>query len=232
LHDGSQWRDIDLYGRIEDWDIMWSKVLNRTFPIVGKRDLAMPVAVTLLDSSDGNVTWKAREFARRAMLAGYAWGGWQRLKLIKGQAGKRPALPEAPTRIDKDERGQQVEPVLMEYRLGVDALKAQTLERLATPDGEPGCCRFPREIEPHYLEEYFGETLIDGKWVRSGPNETLDLHGYAEGGRQLLGPDRAEIDWTNARPVWATPISLSKQAEEVAPVQGRNLLEAFVALNT
>jgi phage terminase large subunit GpA-like protein len=231
LHDGQQWRDIDLYGRIDDWDILWSKVLNRTFPIVGKPDLVMPVAVTLLDSSDGNATWKAREFARRAMLGGYAWGGWQRLKLIKGQAGKRPALPEAPTRIDKDERGQQVEPVLMEYRLGVDALKAQTLERLATADGEPGCCRFPREIEPHYLEEYFGETLIDGKWVRSGPNETLDLHGYAEAGRQLLAPDRAEIDWKNSRPVWATPISLSKQAEEAAPVEGPSIFDAFAALN-
>ncbi len=152
-------------------------------------------------------------------------------KLIKGQAGKRPALPEAPTRIDKDERGQQVEPVLMEYRLGVDALKAQTLERLATADGEPGCCRFPREIEPHYLEEYFGETLIDGKWVRSGPNETLDLHGYAEAGRQLLAPDRAEIDWKNSRPVWATPISLSKQAEEAAPAEGPSIFDAFAALN-
>lgn len=231
FQDGGQWRDIDLYGRIEDWDILWASVLNRTFPIVGKPDMAMPVAVTLLDSSDGNVTWKAREFARRAMLAGYAWGGWQRLKLIKGQAGKRPALPEAPTRIDKDERGQQVEPVLMEYRLGVDALKAQTLERLATPDGEPGCCQFPREIEPHYLEEYFGETLIDGKWVRSAPNEQLDLHGYAEAGRQLLGPDRSEIDWKNARPIWATPISLSKPFEEATPAVGPSIFDAFAALN-
>jgi phage terminase large subunit GpA-like protein len=231
FQDNGQWRDIDLYGRIDDWDILWATVLNRTFPIIGKPDMAMPVAVTLLDSSDGNVTWKAREFARRAMLGGYAWGGWQRLKLIKGQAGKRPALPEAPTRIDKDERGQQVEPVLMEYRLGVDALKAQTVERLATPDGEPGWCQFPRELEPHYLEEYFGETLIDGKWVRSGPNETLDLHGYAEAGRQLLQPDRAEIDWINARPVWATPISLSKKAEEAAPDDGPSIFDAFAALN-
>lgn len=86
-------------------------------------------------------------------------------------------LPEGPSRIDKDERGQAVEPVLMEYRLGVDALKAQTIERLATAEGEPGCVRFPREMESHYLDEYFGESLIDGKWVQSGPNEMLDLHG-------------------------------------------------------
>jgi phage terminase large subunit GpA-like protein len=232
IDDNGDERPIDLYGRIEDWDLLWGAVLNRRFPIVGNPDLVMPVAVTLLDSSDGNATWKAREFARRAMLAGYAWGGWQRLKLIKGQAGKRPMLPEGPSRIDKDERGQAVEPVLMEYRLGVDAIKAQTIERLATAEGEPGCVRFPREMESHYLDEYFGESLIDGKWVQSGPNEMLDLHGYAEAGRQMLQPDRADIDWTGKRPIWATPISLRTEVEAAAPADaGPSIFDAFAALN-
>lgn len=232
FQDDGQWRDIDLYGRIEDWDILWAAVLNRRFPLAHNPDLLMPVAVTLLDSSDGNVTWKAREFARRAALAGYAWGGWQRLKLIKGQAGKRPMLPEAPTRIDKDELGRPVEPVLMEYRLGVDALKAQTLERLATPEGEPGCVYFPRDIEGHYLDQYFGETLIDGKWVRNGPNESLDLDSYCEAGRQMLKPDRADIDWTGNRPIWATPISLREKAEAKEPAEPEtSIFDAFAALN-
>lgn len=232
IDDNGDERPIDLYGRIEDWDLLWGAVLNRRFPIVGNPDLVMPVAVTLLDSSDGNATWKAREFARRAMLAGYAWGPWQRLKLIKGQAGKRPMLPEGPTRIEKDEAGRPVEPVLMEYRLGVDALKAQTIERLATAEGEPGCVRFPREMESHYLDEYFGESLIDGKWVQSGPNEMLDLAGYCEAGRQMLQPDRADIDWTGKRPIWATPISLRKEVEAAAPADaGPSIFDAFAALN-
>lgn len=232
FQDDGQWRDIDLYGRIEDWDLLWSGVLNRRFPLIGSEDKVLPVAATVLDSSDGNVTWKAREFARRAALGGYAWSGWQRLKLIKGVAGKRPMIPEAPSRIDKDEHGKPVEPVLMEYRLGVDALKAQTLERLATPGGEPGSCRFPRDIEGHYLDQFFGETLVDGKWVRSGPNETLDLYGYCEAGRQMLKPDRADIDWINARPVWATPVSLRAEAESAAPAEPvTSILDAFAALN-
>lgn len=227
-------RPIDLYGRQADYDVMWETVLNKRFPIIGKPDLVLPVAVVALDSSDGNATWKAREFARRTVNQGYGWVGkgfWPRLKLIKGQDGKRPILPEAPTKIDKDERGQQVEPVLVEYRLGVDKLKEQTIERLAVTPGEPGCCSFPREIEPHYLEEFFGETLIDGKWVKNGRNEMLDLYGYAEAGRLMLQPDRAEIDWKNARPVWATPISLKKQAQEAAPTSGPSIFDAFAALN-
>lgn len=225
-------RPIDLYGRIDDWGILWGAVLNRRFPFAHDPNLVLPVAVTLLDSSDGNATWKAREFARRAQIAGYAWGGWQRLKLIKGQAGKRPMLPEGPTRIDKDEAGRPVEPVLMEYRLGVDALKAQTIERLATADGEPGSVRFPREMESHYLDEFFGESLIDGKWVQNGPNETLDLYGYAEAGRQMLQPDRKEIDWKNRRPIWARPVSLVEESKPAAPEQsGPSIFDAFAALN-
>lgn len=232
FHDDGEWRDIDLYGRIEDWDVLWGAVLNRRFPLIDNPDKALPVAVTVLDSSDGNVTWKAREFARRAAIAGHSWAGWQRLKLIKGQAGKRPMLPEAPTRIDKDELGRPVEPVLLEYRLGVDALKEQTLERLATPEGEPGCCYFPRGMEQHYLEQYFGEALIDGKWVRSGPNETLDLDGYCEAGRQLLKPDRADIDWTGRRPIWATPISLREESKPAAAERSApSIFDAFAALN-
>lgn len=230
--DDGQWRDIDLYNRIEDWSVLWQAVLERRFPLVNNTDLALPVAVTVLDSSDGNVTWKAREFARRAALAGYAWGNWARLKLIKGQAGKRPMLPEAPTRIDRDEAGRQVEPVLMEYRLGVDALKSQTLERLATKAGEPGSVEFARDLEPHYLEQFFGETLIDGKWVRSGPNESLDLFGYCEAGRQMLQPDRKKIDWIGKRPVWATPVSLVASAEPSAPeTAAQSIFDAFAALN-
>lgn len=227
-------RPIDLYGRQADYDVMWETVLNKRFPLIGKPDLVLPVAVVALDSSDGNATWKAREFARRTVTQGYGWVGqgfWPRLKLIKGQDGKRPILPEAPTKIDKDERGHQVEPELVEYRLGVDKLKEQTIERLAVTPGEPGCCSFPREIEPHYLDEFFGETLIDGKWVKNGRNEMLDLYGYCEAGRLMLAPDRAEIDWINARPVWATPISLSKQAEQAAPAEGPSIFDAFAALN-
>jgi phage terminase large subunit GpA-like protein len=229
--DDGQWRDIDLYNRIGDWDVLWQAVLNRHFPLVSNTDLVLPVATVVLDSSDGNVTWKAREFARRAALAGYAWGTWPRLKLIKGQAGKRPMLPEAPSRIDKDEGGRPVEPVLMEYRLGVDALKLQTLERLAVRQGEAGAVEFPRDLEAHYLDQFFGETLIDGKWVRNGPNESLDLFGYCEAGRQMLKPDREEIDWTGARPIWAKPVSLTAIKASAPAEEAPSKLEAFFALN-
>lgn len=244
-------RTINTYERQEDWDVLWDQVLTRRFPLITKPDHALPVAVTLVDDGDGNATWKAREFARRVKLRGYNWSNgysaFQRLVLIKGQSGKRPALPEAPRLIDKDQQGRPVEPALFEYTLGVDRLKEQTMERLSVvieqrphpsdPDlkvdfAPPGFCHFPREMDQHYLDQFFGEALIDGKWVRSGPNETLDLYGYAEAGRQLLKPDRADIDWTGRRPIWATATPLREETKPAAAEQSApSIFDAFAALN-
>jgi phage terminase large subunit GpA-like protein len=234
-------RTINTYSRQEDWDVLWDQVLSRRFPLIAKPDHVLPIAVTTIDDSDGNATWKAREFARRIKRRGYNWSNgysvFQRLVLIKGKDGKRPALPEAPRLIDKDQEGHAVEPKLFEYTLGVDKLKEQTMERLAVAKDKdapapPGFCHFPRELEQHYLDQFFGEALIDGKWVRSGPNETLDLYGYAEAGRQMLQPDREEIDWINARPMWARAVSLVQESKPADLEQsGPSIFDAFAALN-
>lgn len=244
-------RGINTYERLEDWSVLWP-ALDRKFPLQRHPDLVLPVAVAVLDDGDGNATWKARQFARQAKMRGYCWSDgyvvFNRLVGIKGQGGKRPAL-EAPRLVEKDQEGNPVEPRLYEYTLGVDKLKEQTIERLSIaleerPDprdpgnpnarivvAPPGYVHFPREFETSYIEQFFGETLVDGKWSRHGRNESLDLFGYAEAGRQMLGPDRDAIDWKNSPPEWATPISLSKRSEEAAPAEGPSIFDAFAALN-
>lgn len=222
LHSDGVWRDIHVAQQIEDWNLLLPMVVDRKFPLTSDPSKALPVACTCIDSGDGNVTWKAREFFRRALRAGYTWGrGWSRIKLVKGFDGKRPMLPVAPTKVLKDELGHPVEPVTLEYALGVDALKTLTYERLAITDGSPGQVDFAQGIEPFYIDEFFGEALVDGKWKRSGPNETLDLYGYAEAARQMLSPDRSDIDWTGERrPPWAKVISLQPEGgDQAASVQ-------------
>lgn len=233
-----QWRDVHLAENIDDWMVLLQMVADRRFPIEGSADQALPVAAIALDSGDGNVTWKAREFARRALRKGYAWGNWSKFKLVKGFAGKRPILSDA-RKVDKDELGRAVEPVTLEYNLGADRLKELTLERLAVApnrhgDPMPGQCMFPRDLEGHYLDQFFGETLIDGKWKRSGPNESLDLYGYNEAARLLLRPDNEKNIWTDParRPVWARPVAL-RPAEQPgeASRDRRSLFERFDDLN-
>lgn len=227
-HADGTMRDLHLSQNVDDWQVLVAEVIDRTFPMADDPDTHLPVAVTVIDAGDGNVTWKAREFARRAMAAGHAWGKWSKVRLIKGATGKRPAVPDAPRAVTKDDEGRKVEPVIYEYTLGADALKDQVYERLPIDDDGPGACYFYRGFEKRYADEYFGETKIDGKWIRSGPNESLDLDGYCEAGRQILKPDRADIKWADGKlPPWAKPISLipkggdpsTEAGEADAPVQ-------------
>lgn len=228
-------RDINTHQSIDDWMMLLEHVADRRFPLEQDQSMALPVAVTCVDAGDGNVTWKAREFARRAIMQGYVYpGGWSKIKLIKGQAGKRPMLPDSPRRVDKDENLKPVTPVTLEYTLGVDPLKEMTLERLATEHGDAGCVRFPCGMDPRYLEEFFGEQLIDGKWVRNGPNETFDLFGYNEAGRRMLDPDRDTIRWNSGiedMPVWAQPVSLVRGKAQREEKVSTTVFDAFQSLN-
>ncbi|EQA97288.1 terminase gpA endonuclease subunit [Sphingobium sp. HDIP04] len=203
-------RDIRPPDRIEDWDVLY-EVIDRRFPIIGRLGWSMPVAAVCIDSGDGNVTWKAREFARRSIRNGRYWGRasnpWPKVRLIKGaKSSTAPALPVVPRKVNKDEHGREVEPVLLEFELGVFGLKEQAIERLGVTDGGPGQCEFADGIAANHFDEYFGETLVEGKFVRNGPNESLDLFGYEEAGRQMLQPDRKDIKWDEGKlPPWATP---------------------------
>ena len=178
-------RDIRPTDRIEDWDVLY-EVIDRRFPIIGRPGWEMPVAAVCIDSGDGNATWKAREFARRSIRNGRFWGSkanpWPKVRLIKGAKPKdAPPLPVVPRKVSKDEHGQAVEPIVLEFDLG--------------------------GIAANHFDEFFGETLKDGKWDRNGPNESLDLFVYAEAGRQMLQPDRKDIKWDDGKlPPWASPI--------------------------
>jgi Bacteriophage tail assembly protein len=204
-------RDIRPTDRIEDWDVLYA-VINRRFPIIGRPGWSMPVAAVAIDSGDGNATWKAREFARRSIAKGCFWGTkanpWPKVRLIKGAKPKdAPPLPVVPRKASKDEHGHEVTPIVLEFDLGVHGLKEQSIERLGVADGGPGQCEFADGIAANHFDEYFGETLIEGKFVRNGPNESLDLFGYEEAVRQMLQPDRTDIKWDEGKlPPWATPV--------------------------
>lgn len=231
-------RDIDVYRRFEDWLLLLPQVVDRTFPLIDRPGWALPVAVTCIDDGDGNATWMARQFQRVA-LKSHNWAGWSKTKLVKGSRSPLAGyLPNAPRKVDRDEEGKVVA-LVFEFDLGVHRLKLLTHERLAVADGGPGQCHFPIDVDGRHIKEFFGESLVDEKWVRTGPNETLDLYGYAEAGRLMLAPDRRDIKWTgNALPIWAKPVPVQtgeggdlavagEGNEESTPSRWSSLLEDF-----
>ncbi|PZU59819.1 MAG: hypothetical protein DI547_04910 [Sphingobium sp.] len=208
-------RDIRTTDRIEDWMLLIDEVVNRRFPIIGRPGMEMPVAVTVIDIGDGNVVAKGREFAARALAAGCYWGSasnpWSKVRLIRGaKSAEAPELADMIRDPERDDDNQVVNPFIKEYTLGVSRLKRQARERLAVTDGGPGQCYFAAGIAANHFDEYFGENEIDGKWERTGPNESLDLFGYEEGARLMLRPDRKDIRWDGqALPAWATPVPVN-----------------------
>lgn len=211
-------RDIRPAERIDDWNVL-AAVIDRVVPFHENDSMGLPVAAVAIDTGDGNVTEKAREFARRMARSGRAWGKaqWQKVRLIKG--AKSPTAPEIPVKprpISKDENGAPVKPLIDEWDLGVSRLKEQAVERLGVDDGGPGQCAFAIGLPNSTFDEFVGERQIDGEWVRTGPNESLDLFAYAEAVRLMLKPDRAEIKWDLRPPVWARPVRIGGAEEPAA----------------
>jgi phage terminase large subunit GpA-like protein len=246
MWDDSIMRDIRPRERIEDWDVLVDQVIERRFPILGRDGEAMPVACVVCDVGDGNVVWMGREFARRMIRRGKFWGNarqpWARFRLIQGMSSpKAPELPVVPRKVSKDENNKPVTPIIDEWNLGVYKLKELAVERLAVDDGGPGQCYFASGIQNSYFDEYFNERLIDGKWERTGDNESLDLFAYEEAARLMLKPDRREIDWNSGKlPPWARPVPLVEEggdpADEARPnrlkAEPVNLLSRFQSLGS
>lgn len=243
-HGDGIWRDIAPPKVQDDWDVLIDEV-DRLYPLQSDPSRALPVAVTTIDASDGNVTWKAYEFARR--MDGKRWAAWRRVRCIKGSTSATATpLPPSPTKVSKDSEGKPVEPVVTLHVLGVHTLKEDALSDLAIEDNAPGQCYFAEDTPDRAFEELFNEVLIDGKWVRNGPNETLDLYGYTEAARLMLQPDRKGIAWDDPakRPVWARPVEIMpskvEAKESSAPVARpaqqqkppkRSMIDRFSALN-
>lgn len=206
--DGGVMRDLAPSKVQDDWSILEAEI-DRLYPLQDDPGFALRPAVVTIDAGDGNVTWKAYEFARR--MDGKRWGAWRKVRCIKGSTNsKAPHLPPAPTFISKDSEGRLVDPTITLHSLGVHKLKEDTVQDLAIEDGGPGQCFFAINTPDAAFQELFNEVLIDGSWVRNGPNETLDLYGYTESGRLMLQPDRSTIHWDDPQrlPPWARLVSL------------------------
>jgi phage terminase large subunit GpA-like protein len=203
--------------RQDDWLVLRDEVLNRVLPLQRDPTKRLPVAAMAIDTGDGHVTWKAREFARRMARAKQYWGSaaapWHKVRLIKGsRSAVATELPAKGREVSVDENGRKVLPTVLEWDLGVHKLKTLSIERLAQEEDGPGFVRFANDLPHSTFAEFAGEVLIDDVWERRGPNESLDLLGYNEAVRLMLRPERADINWL-LRPVWARPVPIVTEIE-------------------
>lgn len=210
--------------RQADWMVIRDKVMLREYPIANRPGWVMPVASTGIDAAGvPGVTHKAREFARQMKLAGGPCYGANAYRLRLFQGSSRATSPELGKgrEINVDDKGRPLVPAVTEYTLGVHKLKELTVERLGVEAPGPGYVHLPRDMEHGHIQELTNEVLVDGKWERRGANETFDLMGYAEAVRQLLQPDRPNINWQRP-PAWARAVCRSPMhGGQIEPPQGK-----------
>lgn len=199
---GPDGRKLSPGTRPEDWNLLRTQVLESSYPLAWDPQHRLPIASLGVDVQGvPGATWNARRWGRNmqaAKVPGY------KFRLLRGAT--RTTHPEvgAPQTIDRDDQGKAIEPAVIEFPLGVYKLKETVLARLALDAPGPGYMNFPEDCEPRVFDELLNEPLIDGEFVRRGPNETLDLWGYGTAVAGMLKPDRPEIDWSRP-PIWARP---------------------------
>lgn len=186
----------------EDWDLLVTDVLNKSYPLTEQPEKRMPVLAMAVDSGgEDGVTDNAYKFWRRCRQDGLH----KRVYLVKGDSTKRQKVitktrPDNTGRSDRraDARGDV--PV---YLLQTDLLKDQLNNALLRELPGPGYIHFPRWLGEWFFDELtYEERGVDGKWRKPGKgnNEAFDLFCYAHAVAMLRGYDK--IKWDQP-PAWA-----------------------------
>ena len=219
---------IDPGAYAEDWDILISEVIEKTYPLGDGSGRRMAIKITGCDSGGREgVTANAYEFWRRLRDDPLGRGHQRRFHLIKGEASRtaprrRRGFPDA-NRKDRHSGARGDVPV--EF-FNSDMLKDQVYAMLGRTDKSGSSIRFPIWAPNWVYTQLTAETRIAGKgWENASQrrNETWDLTYYAVG--LGLHPDiRLEhIDWLNPEsvPGWAKPWdqnSMVIEPEEKNPI--------------
>ncbi|AWH15059.1 terminase large subunit [Aeromonas phage 85AhydR10PP] len=192
---------------LEDWDLLISKVMAKTYLVDDGSNRRLPVLRTLCDSNgEDGVTDNAYAFWRRLKKDGLH----HRFILVKGSSRStappiEKRFPDNTKRTDRKVKVSGDVPVLF---LNTNRMKDLVSASLSRPEPGPRYVHFPSWLPESFYDELVAEDRdAAGKWEKastSSRNEAFDLMGYARAGVLLLKADRI-TDWDNA-PSWAQPL--------------------------
>lgn len=194
---------IEPGGYPEDWDLLVSDVLEKTYSLQSDERRQMPIMCMAVDSGgEDGVTDNAYKFWRRCRRNGLG----KRVYLIKGDSTTRQKLitkthPDNTNRSDRKAGARGDVPV---YLLQTDRLKDGIHNNLKRETAGPGFIHFPDWIGEWFYDELTYEIRgTDGKWSKPGhgANEALDLFCYCHALVTLRGYEKIK-DWSNP-PSWA-----------------------------
>lgn len=188
---------------VDDWELLYEDVMNKTYPLDDGSGRRMAIKLTVCDSGgEDGVTTNAYEFYRQLRKRGAA----SRFHLVKGNP--TPGAPR--TYIDFPDSKQKTKfaaargdvPVLF---LQSNLLKDALNHRLDSLTPGKGMIRFPNWLPLWFYKELCVEHRDErGRWegTRGVRNETWDLLYYCIGACASSLVRGEQINWLNP-PIWA-----------------------------
>ncbi len=186
----------------EDWDLLRTDVLDKTWPLEGETDKRMRLLALAVDSGgEDGVTDNAYEFWRRCRRDGQQ----RRVYLFKGDSQTRSKLITRtwPDNTGRSARRAKAAGDVPLWLLQTDQLKDRINNALWRETPGPNYVHFPDWIGTWFYDELtYEERSPDGKWRKPGrgANEAFDLMVYAHALIILQGYEK--IRWPDC-PDWA-----------------------------
>ncbi|MEM6497786.1 MAG: terminase gpA endonuclease subunit, partial [Pseudomonadota bacterium] len=196
-------QNIQPHVRVDDWQVLSDFLTTQIYPFHEDETRGLKIASMAIDSQgEPGVVPNARAFNRKLVEIGMP--DWK-VRFIRGG---RPALRDLDVAniIDRDEQNKPVEPKIFEYTIRVDDIKDIITQRLKIEQQGPGFMHIPANAPSFVYDELTNEKKVEGKYQRHGPNETFDHYVYGEWTRLKLRPEREELDFVKAPPIWAMPV--------------------------
>jgi len=207
---------IDPAGYLEDWDLLRTDVLDKTWPLNSNPSISMPVLAMAVDSGgEDGVTGNAYEFWRQCRRDGVH----KRVYLFKGDSTTRSKLitKSLPDNTDRPNRRAEARGDVPLYLLQTNMLKDRISNALQRDTPGANYVHFPDWLGEWFYDELtYEERGTDGKWTKpgKGANEAFDLMVYAHALVILRGYER--INWEKP-PSWAQPFEQSTPSTHSDP---------------
>lgn len=185
----------------EDWRILIDQVARKPYPFADDPSRGLLPVITGVDSGGkAGSTERAYAFWKYCRSQGLG----KTIRLLRGNPKKdaprvMETWPDSSQRADRKANARGEIPV---YQINTFLLKDTLAADLDRPEPGPGYLHFPNWLGPWFYDELTNETRAADKWVKTGPNEALDLMVYNSALVILLGGER--IKWDNP-PAWADP---------------------------
>jgi phage terminase large subunit GpA-like protein len=209
---------LDPAGYIEDWDLIISKVMKRSYPLADNSGRTMAILATGCDSGGKEgVTDRAYSFWRKTKKKRLQ----NRFFLFKGERPDRKAnkprvsksYPDNTKRKDRKADARGDVPL---WLLNTTLLKDSVMADLKRDEPGPRYMHFPDWLGLWFYEELLAEVRTDKGWdnLRRVKNETFDLYAYGKGliDCYLVEKRIKQIDWDNP-PTWAAEWNNNSQID-------------------